>query len=361
MTKKVPVLLLSLLLFPMVVFADTSGSHLTFLPVILFTPPGLLPLSDVSYWAYQIQNVDTAGEVDKLVASHYDMVVVEPTRTDWSSDTKNFNAKEMVSRLKNSKGSDGVHRKLVIAYIDIGEAENWRWYWNWSTEWNCAGSPPADWPSYIITCDPDGWGGNYPVAYWDQDWKDVVINGVGNDPANRNYNSIIDEVIKDGFDGIYLDWVEAFENADVINAANAAGKDPAIEMITFIQEMKTYAAARNPDFIIIQQNAAALIDEHLELANVIDGIAQEAIWYDGDATDDWNYSNGYDSVNDAALTEYYLGHLANYLSAGLPVFSCEYALKNASSAYTKSIAKGFIPYATRRSLGQMTTTPPPGY
>lgn len=318
-----------------------------------------MSLEDVTYWAYQIQEISEPGAVDALVASHYEMLVLEPTRTDWSSDDKFFDTRGMVTQLKNSKASDGVHRKLVIAYIDIGEAEEWRWYWTWTKGWDCVGDPPADWPDYILACDPDGWEGNYPVAYWDEDWKDIVIysNNQGSHP-DRDYTSVIDEVIKDGFDGIYLDWVEGFENEDVVVAAQAEGKDPATEMIIFIEEMRGYATARNPDFIIIQQNGAALCDEHPELFNVIDAIAQEAIWYDGDATDYWDDPDGYDWPHDSSLVNYYIGYLDRYLDTDLPVFDCEYALDYALTAYANSINKGYVPYVTRRSLSRLTTTPP---
>ena len=132
-------------------------------------------------------------------------------------------------------------------------------------------------------------------------------------------------------------------------------------MIAFIQEMRDYAAARDPDFLIIQQNAASLIDGHPELTGVIDAIAQEAIWYDGSADVDWGDSAGYDWVNDSDLVNYYTGYLAQYLDAGLPVFDCEYALNYASTAYTNAYDEGYIPYATQRSLSQLTSTPPPGY
>ena len=350
---------------------EVVAPHSVYLPLVLrsFSPPSNLtepmPLANVNYWAYQLQGISEPGAVDALVASHYDMLVLEPTRTDWSSDgDMDFDTRGMVRQLKNSPASDGVHRKLVIAYVDIGEAEDWRWYWTWSPkEWDCAGDPPATWPDYILACDPDGWAGNYPVAYWDPRWKDIVIygNNQGSDP-DRDYNSVIDEVIKDGFDGIYLDWVEGYEDKDVVAAAQAAGKDPALEMIAFIQEMRAYAAARNPDFIIVQQNAAALIEGHSALTGVIDGIAQEAVWYDGTATDDdWNDPNGYDRPNDPDLTDYYIGYLDQYLARGLPVFNCEYALDHAATAYTNSLNRGYVPYVTRRSLSQLTTTPPPGY
>jgi len=320
------------------------------------------PLSQVRYWAYQLQGLSENGAVDKLAESHYDMLVLEPTRTDWSSDDRYFDTKEMVSQLKTSEASDGIHGKLIIAYIDIGEAENWRWYWTWSEEWPKGEPRPADWPDYILTHDPDGWEGCFPIAYWDEEWKDTVIYGRNHDSSPYgDYNSIIDEVIKDGFDGIYLDWVEGFENDAVIAEAQRQGKDAAVEMIQFIEEMRAYANLREPDFIIMQQNAAALCTGHPELFSVIDSIAQEAIWYDGDAFDDWNAPDGYDIANDSSLTDYYLEYLGQYLEAGLPVFNCEYALEYAVDAYTKSDDEGYIAYCTRRSLSRLTTTPPTEY
>lgn len=323
---------------------------------------GPLALSQIKYWAYQIQDISRPGAVDELGNTHYDMLVLEPTRTDWSSDDKNFDTKGMVEKLKNTKASDGTHRKLIIAYIDIGEAEDWRWYWKWSKEWPQGEPRPADWPDYIVTHDPDGWEGNYPVAHWDDRWKDIIIYGRNQDSSPYgDYNSVLDEVIRDGFDGIYLDWVEGFENEEVMAEAQRQGKDSAVEMIQFIQEMRVYAEERNPDFIIIQQNAAALCDGHSELFSVIDAISQEAIWYDGSAFDDWNAADGYDFENDPGLVNYYIGYLDQYLGAGIPVFNCEYALEYASDAYSKSYSKGYVPYCTRRSLSRLTTTPPPTY
>jgi cysteinyl-tRNA synthetase len=321
-----------------------------------------LPLSEVQYWAYQIQDLGATGAVDKLAKTHYDMLVLEPTRTDWSSDDKNFDTAGMVQKLQNTAASDNEHRKLIIAYIDIGEAEDWRWYWTWSTEWEPNTPRPSDWPDYILTHDPDGWTGNYPVAYWDVRWKDLVMYGDNqNSNPYGNYTSIIDEVLKDGFDGIYLDWVEGFENTEVIKEAQKLGLDPAAEMIQFIREMREYSTARNPDFIIIQQNAAALCDGHTELFAEIDAIAQEAIWFDGDAFDEWDAEDGYDSLNDQDLVDYYLEYLDQYLDADIPVFDCEYALDDADTAYQNAYDKGYVPYCTRRSLSKLTTTPPPDY
>jgi cysteinyl-tRNA synthetase len=199
------------------------------------------------------------------------------------------------------------------------------------------------------------------VAYWDPAWKDIVIYGVDWQDPGRDYATALDEVLRDGFDGIYLDWVEGYEDPAVIAAARAAGLDPAAEMVALIAEIRAYARARNPEFLVVQQNAAALLAERPELVGVVDAIAQEAVWYDGDATDDWEDPDGYDWEQDPELTAYYLDHLALYLEAGLPVFDCEYALDDATQAYAASYARGFVPYATRCSLARLTTTPPPGY
>lgn len=337
------------------------------LPLILKGPSAPqqdpLPLEQVRFWGYQLQGLEDEGAVDVLVASHYDLLVLEPTRTDWSSqESRDFDTAGMVRRLKNSFASDGVHRKRVIAYVDIGEAEDWRWYWTWSTAWDCRPPMPTDWLPYILACDPDGWGGNYPVAYWHPDWKDIIIYGRNRQPQpGRGFVSALDELLQDGFDGIYLDWVEGYEDAAVVRAAPKAGVDPAAEMIALIREIRDYARARQPGFVVIQQNAAALSEGHPELYGLIDAIAQEAVWYDGIATDAWEDPAGYDAPQEADLTAYYITYLEPYLKAGLPVLVCEYALHHAASAYANAYRQGYIPYVTRRSLGALTTTPPPGY
>ena len=83
---------------------------------------GPLPLAEVTFWAYQIQGLAAAGAVDALASARYDMVVVDPTETDWGGEGNpgDFDATAMAAKLKGSAASDGSHRKLVLAYIDIG-------------------------------------------------------------------------------------------------------------------------------------------------------------------------------------------------------------------------------------------------
>ena len=42
---------------------------------------------------------------------------------DWSSWNKQFNTPGMVRRLQSGRTVNGTHRQLVLAYLDIGEAE----------------------------------------------------------------------------------------------------------------------------------------------------------------------------------------------------------------------------------------------
>ena len=87
-------------------------------------------------WGYQIQWFgwdDWQGQpeqfpaFDALVNSSYDVLVIEPQNTVIDDET--FPAAQLVARIKNSDGSRAGTKKLAIAYIDIGEAEDYRTYW----------------------------------------------------------------------------------------------------------------------------------------------------------------------------------------------------------------------------------------
>ena len=77
--------------------------------------------------------------------------------------------------------------------MSIGEAEDYRYYWQ--SEWN---SNP---PSWLDNEDPN-WPGNYFVQYWNESWQNIIF---GSD------ESYLDKIINTGFDGVYLDIIDAFE------------------------------------------------------------------------------------------------------------------------------------------------------
>lgn len=85
---------------------------------------GISPLAGVQTWMYQLQGMTTSAQIDALDAQPYDMLVIEANNT--IKGLENFNTVDMVARLRTKP--DGSARK-VLAYIDIGEAEDFRTYW----------------------------------------------------------------------------------------------------------------------------------------------------------------------------------------------------------------------------------------
>lgn len=90
-----------------------------------------------------------------------------------------------------NKASGG--SRIVLAYMSIGEAENYRYYWK--NDWNTA---PPEW---LGEENPD-WPGNFRVEYWNPHWQDIIF---GND------SSYTKKIVDAGFDGVYLDIIDAFE------------------------------------------------------------------------------------------------------------------------------------------------------
>jgi len=292
-------------------------------------PP--LTLSQVRFWAYQIQK---QRENPKALAdSRYDLLVIDQVRS--ISDSQTYDDRGLVSRLKASANhEDG--RKWVLAYIDVGEAEDYRWYWipGWKV-----GNPP-----FIVSTDPDGWTGNYPVAFWDPAWKTIVFQ-------------YLDRILEDGFDGIYLDWLEGYIHQPVVETAAAHGKNAEIEMVAFVKEISLYVKSKQPGFLVIGQNAAEL-GAHADYLSAVDAQAQEHVWFRGQT----GGAPG-DLAMNADDTKDYERSLEVFLRAGKPVLTVDYATKpeNVKDAYDKAKEKGYVEYVTTVELDRLTATPPPGY
>ena len=311
-------------------------------------PTGEKPkLKDVTTWMYQINGLDDGSSIDILAATDYPMLVLEPT--DNIDGSEDFDTKGMLDKLRQN--TDGSQR-LLIAYIDIGEAEDYRTYWQ--SDWR----PPVDNnpgnPDFIVTLDPDGWSGNYPVAYWDQRWKNIWLGTDG----------LIARWTRDGFDGVYLDWVEAWDDEFVQQRAEAAGIDPATAMLDFIEEIRSAGKSVKSDFIVIAQNAPYLLNEDPDYyAQVVDALAVEGTWFFGEGDALWPNPAGGDIQNpytDEWRTANLLQQYNNFKQKGLPVFSVDYCLKqtNADFVYSEARKAGLIPLVTRVYLSRLTETPP---
>lgn len=144
-------------------------------------------LSQARNFLYLV-NPDNYATQDALsgavAATNYDLVVLDAYlgQSPLSQAT--------VTAMK-TKANGG--RRLVLAYLSVGEAEDYRPYWQPS--WR-VGSP-----SFIAAANPD-WPGNYKVRYWDPDWKAVLYTG---------QNSSLSTILAAGFDGAVLDVIDAYE------------------------------------------------------------------------------------------------------------------------------------------------------
>lgn len=122
--------------------------------------------------------------LDAIRETNYDIIII-----DLFYNGVALTASEVASlRNKANEGS-----RLIIAYMSIAEAEDYRYYWQ--TEWKT--NPP----SWLAKENPE-WPGNYKVRYWDTAWQNIIY---GND------NSYLKKILDAGFDGVYLDIIDAFE------------------------------------------------------------------------------------------------------------------------------------------------------
>lgn len=335
--------------------ADT-GSDVSAIgdPVVRFASKASLNGVEIDTWMYQLQYLEDKTAVDVLARSDYDMLVIEPGHNFKSNPLEpafSYDTSYIVTQL--SQKSRGEPR-ILLAYINIGQAEDYRNYWQ--DNWIAPAQNNTGFPEFLLTVDPDGWQGNYPVAYWQQQWKDIWLgsNGIVADLAGR------------GFDGVYLDWVEAYDDTTVMQFALQEGVDPEDAMMTFIEEIGNAGRAINPEFLVVSQNAPYLLDtDPGRYASLIDALATEDTWFYGSGGADWDdpasgdLRGGIRHVGDYSTASRILQN-GRYLEMGIPVFTVDYCVSeaNAAQVYQDARSYGFVPLVTRVSLSQMTETPP---
>jgi len=118
--------------------------------------------------------------LNAIRATDYDIVII-----DLFYGSEQLTPSEVASLKRKANGGS----RLVIAYMSIGEAEDYRYYWK--PEWK---TKP---PSWLAEENPN-WPGNYKVRYWDKDWQNIIYG-------------YLTKILNAGFDGVYLDIIDAFE------------------------------------------------------------------------------------------------------------------------------------------------------
>lgn len=214
-------------------------------------------LSWVDGWGYWLQNAD----IQTLVDCPYDLLVI-----DYSADGSDEMA-YAASEIQQVKDAG----KVVLAYLSIGEAEDYRFYWRRS--WRRGR------PKFIGPENPD-WEGNYKVKYWHDGWWKKAIK------------PYLQRIISAGFDGVYLDIIDAYyywgERGN--NMRKSANR-----MASLVKRIAKYSRGRAGNgFIVCPQNGLSIIDDtsgkwRRRYMNVIDCVGVEDLFYNIWSEEDRDY------------------------------------------------------------------------
>lgn len=120
----------------------------------------------------------------KVHDTNYDLIV-----TDVFHSLAEPLSRQAVETLKYKKLGA---KRLVFAYVNIGFAASYRFYWK--PEWK-EGSP--GWIGSAVPGDPD----RYFVQFWNPEWQNLMIGGT---------KSYIYGCVAQGFDGVVLDGVDVY-------------------------------------------------------------------------------------------------------------------------------------------------------
>ena len=94
--------------------------------------------------------------------------------------------------IEEIRSGAGISRR-VYAYMSVGEASTFRYYW--SSAWNIVQ------PEWIASENPH-WPGSYRVRYWHNAWKRILI---------YDTSSYLNAILEAGFDGVVLDGIDTYQ------------------------------------------------------------------------------------------------------------------------------------------------------
>jgi cysteinyl-tRNA synthetase len=265
-------------------------------------------------------------QADSLAKSQADAVQkLAACERDWLVLDANFSSPDEPWATNNiSVIRAGKFGRKVIAYLSIGEAEDYRAYWRsaWRT------NPPA----FLLAQNPE-WKGNYRVKYWRAEWQKIILADV-------------DKIMATGFDGVYLDIVDGFEtfeqdgNNFIDDRVNPETKQSyRRDMVDWVKAVAARARAKNPTALVIPQNGTQLF-AHADFLAVADASGVEDLFTNSD------------KLQTSAETKYRLETLAPLLAAHKPALDIEYAKRKERQTFARESAAqhGLICLVTDRQL-----------
>jgi cysteinyl-tRNA synthetase len=250
-----------------------------------------------------------------IASAPYDVFVIDYSPD--GTDAHAFSAPDIAALKRKPDGG----RRIVLAYLSIGEAETYRYYWR--PEWDA--SPPA-WLADLNK----RYRTNVLARYWEPPWQDIIFRGE---------NNYLGRILAAGFDGVYLDRVDVHQEFAAERATARA------DMIAFVTALAGHARARRPGFLVVPQNAEELLDDASYRA-LIDGIAKEDLLF-GDGRSKY--------PNRPEVTATGVRHLKQLTGEGKPVFVVEYLDRpeDIAAARARIEGMGFIPHFAKRGLDVM--------
>jgi len=268
----------------------------------------VVPEKSLRSFAYVIDG----AQIEAIANSNFDACIIDYS-FDGTEAGKYTN--EQISRLKNNQ-------ILPIAYLSIGEAEDYRFYWN-NVWYNDA-------PAWLGQENPN-WAGNYSVKFWHEDWQTIIFE-------------YIDKIIEQGFEALMLDKVDIyydwFETYELLSEEESAAR-----MIQFVDAISTYIKEiKGMDYFqILTQNALEIFDFDTEnqLQQAIWGVAIEELFYLNDG-----------SETDEQERQYRLERLEQLQSLEKTILVTDYVypLQDIPSEFIQKARNyGFIPYAADSS------------
>jgi cysteinyl-tRNA synthetase len=294
------------------------------LGIILLRPQFTSAESTPASFAYVLQADSFAksksAAVDQLATSGRDWIVLDAT---FGGDTVWERAD--IDAIRNGRAN-----RKVVAYISIGEAEDYRPYWH--KEWGSNRNLTASAPAWLGVENPE-WKGNYRVKYWNAEWEKLVL-------------ASIDDAMERGFDGVYLDIVDGFETfeqegkefiEDRVNPETHQSYRR--DMVDWVKAIAARARAKNPASLVIPQNGSQLV-EHPDFLEIISAISIEDLFTNGN------------KIQPKSHTNEVLDDLRKIASANKPALLVEYPKLQERQALTKKLAveNGLVWLITDRQL-----------
>ncbi|MFN0028133.1 MAG: endo alpha-1,4 polygalactosaminidase [Acidimicrobiales bacterium] len=278
------------------------------IPVDAAVPGTPRPAWDqVSSWGINTTVFD-AGGIAQVRGSNRDMVIIGRNNThngqEWTRD-----------EIEAGKLS-----KWLLAYMSVGEAQRSEWYWQPEFDTN----PPA----WIVGQNP--WFTNNVYAeVWNGDWQSML-------------HGTIDRIVDQGFDGAFLDVVDAYWFPGFPGGPAWYNKLHAALTVCALAE---HARSHNPEFKLVINNALDLFWTIPGYMDCIDGTVIEGLWWIGS-----------DTERDDFYRNQKIGELEYHKAAGKPIFSLDYApWWDGPVVEAAAQANGYLPYVTGYTNGALSS------